>query len=1159
MRDSLTILAAILILILTAALVGPYCVDWTAQRDVIEARLSQALGEKVRVRGAIDLKLLPTPYLTLESIAVADETAPMRLSAAKLRLEIAVAPLLHGEVDFLEAALEAPRLDVTLAADGSFVMPRQIPAFAANMRFERIAISNGVLAVEDPSKRHGFTLDSIELDAEARSLLGPIKGKGSLKAQGERAAFLFSTGASEDNTLQFKIVVEANDMRLRADLDGALSFGAGTPSFKGGAKFAGAWRGAFVAALPWRLTGKLTADARKAGLANLELRIGEEDHALSATGEAELDLAAAPKASLALRSGQIDLDHWLASKAAPTGAEIMASLAALDATAPLPLVAAYSAQGVAAGGEAFNDVSTTLALGAGQAAGLRFEAFGPGKSRLALDGALKLGAKPEFAGKLAASAEKAGRLAHWLAALAPPWAPLRGLSFRAIDLAAEAHLSPAQILLRDLEMSLDGSRFSGTLDFAPAAAERAARLAADLVTPSLDLSALPDLGTARSFLDNLDGSLRLEANAVTLGRLEPSASNIGGLDLELAKAGERIELEELTFEGSDGGAITASGVLVGQSAHVDARIDTPRESGLATLLTKIAPGPAAELLSSRAAAFSPADLMLTADAVAGQDSFAIQALSVKGSIGQTEIAAAVGPNPVQAGNLEVVGKLDAKDSLSLLRLFGLAAPPIDALAPGHIELKAHGPVGRVFAASLNASVAGANLAFDGRLNADFAHPSATGALRLASKDLSPLLRATGLAFPAFTTRLPADGAGDLIWSEAGLALQNLEGHLADTVYAGEIAYGKQSGARKMLTGSIDVEQTSAAALFSLALGPPEHAIAGAVWPKLEFSPAAFALPVGSLALTVKRLGLPPSLFSPSLSSASPAAHAARMTLETAPGLLVFHDLQLEIGGARVTGEIKLRREAEAAGFEAHLGLKDYAFDWPGGRGRFSADVDLAGTGKSPAALVGGLAGSGHATLADFTAPRCDPLALTRVLAAFEQDRLSPGTSDLTRALSAELQRAAFKAGTRDLDVSIVSGVLRLSPSPTGGAPDQTVAASLDLRTATLNERFDFTLRPPPKNWDGPPPQITLNLKGPWSNPVMQIDAAALANALAARSIARESAQIELYEFDIHERAFFNQRLLSERRREREKTEARGFSSETDKASKFSGEVGPGSP
>ena len=45
------------------------------------------------------------------------------------------------------------------------------------------------------------------------------------------------------------------------------------------------------------------------------------------------------------------------------------------------------------------------------------------------------------------------------------------------------------------------------------------------------------------------------------------------------------------------------------------------------------------------------------------------------------------------------------------------------------------------------------------------------------------------------------------------------------------------------------------------------------------------------------------------------------------------------------------------------------------------------------------------------------------------------------------------------------------------------------------------------------------------------------NAVAARAIARASARIEAYEFDVRERAFFNERLQSERRREQDRLKA----------------------
>ena len=85
--------------------------------------------------------------------------------------------------------------------------------------------------------------------------------------------------------------------------------------------------------------------------------------------------------------------------------------------------------------------------------------------------------------------------------------------------------------------------------------------------------------------------------------------------------------------------------------------------------------------------------------------------------------------------------------------------------------------------------------------------------------------------------------------------------------------------------------------------------------------------------------------------------------------------------------------------------------------------------------------------------------------------------------------------------------------------------------------MSLLLNPAPKDFSGPAPQIALLFEGPLSSPALRIDAAPLANALAARAIVRESARIESYEFDIHERAFFYQRLLSERRRESERLKA----------------------
>ena len=91
-------------------------------------------------------------------------------------------------------------------------------------------------------------------------------------------------------------------------------------------------------------------------------------------------------------------------------------------------------------------------------------------------------------------------------------------------------------------------------------------------------------------------------------------------------------------------------------------------------------------------------------------------------------------------------------------------------------------------------------------------------------------------------------------------------------------------------------------------------------------------------------------------------------------------------------------------------------------------MTIAGTGKSPSALVAGLVGEGRVTLAGASIPRLDPGALGRVmekveapdapidecdafLASYEHCLASLGPADVARARVAQT-RASFVA-TRD--------------------------------------------------------------------------------------------------------------------------------------------------
>ena len=149
MRESLTVFAILLVLLLATALVGPYFVDWTAQRSLIEARLSTTLGRAIHISGPIDVKLLPSPRLELQDVALEEADGQPGFSARSVRLELAPMPLLRGELHFVDADLDQPRIGVNIGADGSLVLPLSAASHGSDIAFEHVHLHQATLLLDD--------------------------------------------------------------------------------------------------------------------------------------------------------------------------------------------------------------------------------------------------------------------------------------------------------------------------------------------------------------------------------------------------------------------------------------------------------------------------------------------------------------------------------------------------------------------------------------------------------------------------------------------------------------------------------------------------------------------------------------------------------------------------------------------------------------------------------------------------------------------------------------------------------------------------------------------------------------------------------------------------------------------------------------------------
>lgn len=148
-----------LALLLCCALAGawllPQVLDWNRYRDTVAALASARLGREVRIEGPVSLSLLPQPVLTAGKVTLADAGGGVAVTAAELRLRVALGPLLAGRVDARDLVVRG--LDITVpwhpgpGGLGPAVLAMPAPDWltALSARIEGGRLSIGALAITD--------------------------------------------------------------------------------------------------------------------------------------------------------------------------------------------------------------------------------------------------------------------------------------------------------------------------------------------------------------------------------------------------------------------------------------------------------------------------------------------------------------------------------------------------------------------------------------------------------------------------------------------------------------------------------------------------------------------------------------------------------------------------------------------------------------------------------------------------------------------------------------------------------------------------------------------------------------------------------------------------------------------------------------------------
>ncbi len=1108
MRDILTAVAILVLLALTAALVGPHVFDWDSRRAEISRQLSAALGQTVEVEGPIAVSLLPTPTVKLGHVRLGRDGA-IAGTIARVRAEAAIPPLLRGQLRITSALVQGARLTV----EPSRPSPLALAPAGLEAAVEALQIRDSEFAIAGDSGRPLASFTGVNGVLEATALQGPFRGVVGFTYEGQRRTLRFSTGRAEQKAIRLRAMTENDAAAARAEFDGTLGWGGGALAVDGRALASGNAEisvAGVVRNMLWRGQAQVKGNVELLSADQVELSFGPSDRQVTLAGAADVRLAGAPAVRLSLAARQADIDRLFSGEGeprAPAPRDLLAALAAsgggagLQSPWPIVLSAEVTLGRLLTGGGVISAPRVEVSaepLGAIHVT--RAEGEFPGRARLSV------GAASEGRTAFSADIRDLSGFATWLQG-----SPARAMPVRTLSVDGQIVRRTNGVTVENAMIRADEMRFDGSLD-ADLAGERplvTARLSAD----QLDVVKVPDLSAADG-TPAFDLDLVLDARRVRYGGV-----GAGSIRASLSRRGDALRISELTVRELGGASLAASGVVDGTGARLTADVDAQRLEALLELLDRLSAHPVLPLLKARAGQLAPARVSLRSEPVSGD----VRRIVLNGNVSSTRIAGEV--------RVRTDGQLATGDGIDLrietpalglmLRKLGLAAIDAPGGGPVRLSIKGAAPApGRNAPWIAEGTIGQASVRVTGDWKSDASEPFA-GEVVIDSPDISPISQTMLVAVPnvqpgsSFRLRSGVDLRGYRI------TLRDMKAEANGIPVAGEMSFNLAEFGR--VAGQLRTTVFDSGLISPLIFGVGPAATAG--WNVGAFgSAAAVSLP-GDLWIEAGRARLADGL----------EAEDARFVLRFDNGLLFLEHASARVSGLDVRAQGTLRRSGGAVGLSGRLG---FAGGSPfGGAGR--GEIEFSGVGDSPAQLVGSLAGGGVITLRGATLPALARGAFTEIAKPGERGETIGRSALVERLRAARTARIPLPDGESRL--VLAGGQLRAGPVQlTDGDHDITAQIAYDFRRFSLVGRVAYATRKTPLDWNGPPPQAAFVWTGPIAAPRLEIEADDLANGLTALAIKRETERIEALEQDQRERAFFNRRLRAstEERRALEEQQAR---------------------
>ena len=1115
MQTTLLGLAIALILALTAALVGPYFIDWNQFRPQFEAEATRVIGAPVRVDGALDARLLPTPSLRLRSVVVGGANDLGKVRADKLDVEFSLGELMRGEWRATELTINGLALDLGLDPRGLIDLPVAGGKFnLGSLAIDRLNLT-GRIALHDAASRGTLELNDIVFSGDVRSLAGSVRGDGNFTLSGTRYPFRVSSGQTQDGGgTRVHLNIDPGASALAIDLDGVLSFEARAPRFEGALVLASAAETssndprAKTSRTSWRMSARVRADPAAAHLEQFEASYGPDETALKLAGLADMRFGASPLLHAVISARQFDADRF-AGKGDDKAAEpvrLLPGLRALLAAipqAPIPTQIEFGCEQIMLGGRPLQALAADLHADTKSWIVDRLDFRAPGATHITLSGTdMQPGPSGSFRGALDVESSDPDTLAAWLQG--------RGeASFHSqkpLRLSGTVSVAADRVAIDAMKAEIDGGSVAGRVALARPSADGGSRFDAVLKADRLDLDA------AAAFVRSLAGPQADWPDAAAIS-LDIGHAGSAGQDLHpfvarLGYGAKKISLDQLKI--GDAGSVMVDGSGDFDRANATGKLmlnsSAPSLGQITGLIAPLAPALAARL-DAMGMGPGPAHLKLALDV--GKDSTHVDLASaravvdldapqLKGAVTVTAKPAiaslrAIDLDALRRSEVSVESKVSSEQGGALLALLGLnhaiAAGQGPAQFEGSVSGKWHAPL------RLKVKMTGAGLDADAQGTAEPWAQDATASVNLTMRraDLTPLF---GLK-PADALARNVSLSSRVALAGGKLTLDDLDGSIAGSRLRGHIVL--TLGDEKNVEGEVGLDTLDLAPAFALAIGSAGRAAAE---------------PLGAGLLKGWRGHITFQALRGSLPGGGELRPVSGTVINDGQSL-AFDEIKGLIGGGAATAHIDARQTNDGLALNARVqltGVDGKALHYRQLKmpaGRTSMQMTLASLGRSTSALTGALSGSGAVTLESAAIAGLDPRAFDAAIRASDAGQATDDTR-LRQIVEPVLSAGALTVASAQIPFTIRDGRLRVDATTLGADGARAiVSGGYDIPADQADIRA--TLASTSVGAAASRPELQLFAAGSPDALNRTIDVAALSSWLAVRAIDRETRRLDSIE------------------------------------------------